>query len=76
VPLLDITTEFVYGFIKTSDFIYLVHSDENQIPRFAQQLDHDRVYKLDESSFADNYGKVYIPLNIEKGAYKVYYCRK
>lgn len=53
-----------------------MHSDEREIPKYMRQLDHDRVYKLDDSSFADNFGKVYIPLNIQKGAYKIFYCRK
>lgn len=73
VPVLDITIEFVYGFVRKLDFIYLVPNHSHETPQFLRRLESARIFKLEQSSFADNLGKAYIPLNIPTGHYKLYY---
>ncbi|CAI2380532.1 unnamed protein product [Moneuplotes crassus] len=75
VPVLDITAQFTYGFIKKPDFLYLVRTNTKEFPRQSRNLDRELIFKLGNSSFAENVGKVYIPLFIDPGEYKVYYCR-
>jgi len=50
-----------------------VPSNEKSQPKFLRRLNQNMIFKLDKTSFADNFGKVYIPLNIEPGEYKIYY---
>ena len=75
-PVLDITIEFVYGFVKNNDFVYLTKTESKELPDRMQKLDQNMIFKLEGSSFADNYGKAYIPLSFAPGSYKIHYCRR
>lgn len=75
-PVLDITVEFTYGFVKKLDFVYLAPANFNKPLEFFSDFNLNFVFQLERTSFADNVGKAYIPLTMERGDYKLLYVRK